>query len=223
MYPDPAIDAPGVGADAPLPSHRRPRPRPPSPTGDGGAEPRAPPRRREEARQQAAARLGKRVLRPGGRELTEHLVTMLDVDPPNASGAAPGMGQTSRVHRRQPAFVHRGGARSGAAADRAPWGPYGGGVSRDRPSTPSRRRSATVVVGEAMLTCRTTPTGAIVASLPAVAPGGLYGIHERALVPADIPEEAEHELCADCRATPTSSTRPRGRAWRQLLSDAGLG
>ncbi len=74
-------------------------------------------------------------------------------------------------------------------------------------------------MGEAKLTCRTTPTGAIVASLPALSPGVLYGIHDRVLVPADIPEEAAHELCADCRATPTTSTLPSG----PFLAAAALG
>jgi len=227
MYPDPAIDAPGVGADAPRPLTGAPAPAP-GPDGDAphlGAD--APVEKMPV--NWLLARLGKRVLRPGGRELTEHLVTMLDVGPADrVVELAPGIGQTARVLLDRHPASYTGVERDpGAAAEsRTVVGPYGGVVVEGPAQhVPLADGSATVVVGEAMLTMQNHANKAAIVGEASrlLAPGGRYGIHELCLVPDDIPEEAEHELCADLSRNTHVSTRPlRVRAWRQLLSDAGL-
>lgn len=202
MLTDPSADAPHLGADAPV--EKMPV-------------------------NWLLARLGKRVLRPGGRELTEQLVGSLVVGPDDrVVELAPGIGQTARLLLDRRPAAYTGVERDpGAAAEaRAAVEPYGGRVVEGPAQhIPLDDGCATVVVGEAMLTMQNEANKAAIVGEAArlLAPGGRYGIHELCLVPADLPAEVEHELTADLSRNTHVSTRPlRAAAWRELLTGAGL-
>lgn len=175
------------------------------------------------------ARLGKRVLRPGGRELTEKLVASLGVGPPDrVVELAPGIGQTARLLLAGQPDSYTGVERDpGAAAEsRAVVEPLGGVVVEGPAQhVPLDDACATVVVGEAMLTMQNPANKAAIVAEAArlLAPGGRYAIHELCLRPDDLPEAVEGELVADLSRQTHVSTRPlRAEDWRRLLDGAGL-
>lgn len=134
------------------------------------------------------ARMGKRVLRPGGLELTRQLLESLAIGPhDHVVELAPGLGTTTRlVLARNPASyvaVERDVAAARATArllrgsDRCQ---QGHAADTQLPAS-----SASVVFGEAMLSMQSTSQKeAIVSEAHRVlGRGGAYGIHELALTP----------------------------------------
>ncbi len=175
------------------------------------------------------ARLGKRVLRPGGRELTEKLVEALRIGPGDrVVELAPGIGQTARLLLESAPSSYTGVERDpGATAEaRAVVEPLGGTVVEGPAQhVPLDDACATVVVGEAMLTMQNAANKAAIVHEAArlLAPGGRYGIHELCLHPDDLAAEIEAELVSDLSRNTHVSTRPlRSTAWRELLEGAGL-
>lgn len=141
------------------------------------------------------ARLGKRVLRPGGIELTRWLLDAAAIGPEDdAIELAPGLGVTARaILERGPhgyvgverdagarGFTQRALARAGFADARI--------VEGDAASVPLEDASASVVLGEAMLSMQTErKKHAILAEASRLLrPGGCYAIHELAVEPDDI-------------------------------------
>jgi SAM-dependent methyltransferase len=176
------------------------------------------------------ARLGKRVLRPGGIELTRTLLDRLGV------GAAdrvvelgPGVGRTAelllaRRPRRYTAVdpdQHARRALSGilTAHQRAEF------VSAHAWATGLPDRHATVVIGEAVLGMQSDDhKRAIVAeAFRLCAPGGRYGVHELALVPDDLPREQQSRITHDLAVGLKDGARPVTVAtWTELLEGAGF-
>lgn len=133
------------------------------------------------------ARLGKRVPRPGGRELTGRLIDAVGLDRADrVVEFGPGVGATARVVLARRPASYTGVERDEAAArvTRA----YLGGVAQrcivaSAQATGLPDGDATVVIGEAMLTMqREQRKREIVAEAWRVlAPGGRYAIHETLL------------------------------------------
>lgn len=174
------------------------------------------------------ARLGKRVLRPGGIELTRRMLTALSVQPSDVVvELAPGLGTTTRL-----------------VLERAPQAYVG--VERDSDATQATRRqlrkvdrcqhgtaaktgledaSATVVFGEAMLSMQTAAqkTAIVAEAVRVLKPGGRYAIHELALTPDEVPEAVRTELQKDLSESIHVGVRPLTLAeWKALLTSAGL-
>ncbi|CCG05681.1 class I SAM-dependent methyltransferase [Blastococcus saxobsidens] len=175
------------------------------------------------------ARLGKRVLRPGGRELTAQMLDALAIGPRDrVVELAPGLGTTTRlVLARHPA-AYTGVERDRAAADhvrRLSTGPDIDCRVGDAEDTGLDDDSATVVFGEAMLTMQPDPakTRIVQEAARVLRPGGRYGIHELSLVPDDIDADTVARIRTELSQTIRIGARPLTvPEWRALLESAGL-
>lgn len=175
------------------------------------------------------ARMGKRVLRPGGRALTR---AMLD---PLAIGArdhvvelAPGLGATARLALARRPAADTGVERDAAAAAhvrRLLREPAYRCITGTATATGLPDESATVVYGEAMLTMHTTQQKAHIVreAFRVLQPGGRYGIHELSLEPDEISDLHKREVMRDLSAAIRVGARPLTRSeWRALLEEAGF-
>lgn len=146
------------------------------------------------------AKMGKRVLRPGGLELTRSMLAGLDVRPADkVVEFAPGLGVTARMTlERNPASYTAVERDEAAAAE----------VSRhlaeprqqcqvgSAAQTGLPDQSATVVYGEAMLTMHgpQQKRDIVHEAYRLLKPGGRYGIHELALTPDDLPDAVREDI-----------------------------
>ena len=175
------------------------------------------------------ARLGKKILRPGGRQLT---TTMLDSVGITAADDvvefAPGVGATAQaLLARGPASYTAVDADDEAAATtEAKVRSAGGKVLVGRAQhVPLDDASATVVVGEAMLTMQSdTNKAAVMAEASRLlTTGGRYGIHELCLTPDDIDDTTAQKIWDDLSRTIHVGARPLTvKAWREMLEAQGF-
>lgn len=214
---DPSRDSgPGPGAT------------PPHPAGQGHGQRTAP----EASRMQGhwlLARLGKRVLRPGGIDLTRRMLAAAALAPgERVVELGPGVGRTAELLlARHPSSYHgvdpnpEGRKQVAAVLERHPGAEY---VVADAAATGLPDASADLVVGEAMLTIQSDEhkREIVAEAVRLLAPGGRYAIHELALrgdrSPAEL-EAARKELSRTIRV----GARPLPlEVWKDLLTDAGL-
>jgi len=173
------------------------------------------------------ARLGKRVLRPGGLELTRTLLASARLADADVVELAPGRGRTA-------VDVIAAGPRSYTGVDRdadavelvsSAVGERGTVRLGDAADTGLPDASADVVIGEAMLTIQGDATKhAIVAEAARLLrPGGRYAVHEMALTPDAIPEQVKTEVRQSLARAVRVNARPLTVAeWKALLADEGL-
>jgi len=173
------------------------------------------------------ARLGKKVLRPGGRALTEKLVAAAQPKGSDVVELAPGLGLTARLildsAPRSYTGVEADEAASAIAAGAV--GERGTVVVGDAKATGLHDGCADMVINEAMLTMNTDRAkGQIIAEVVRILrPGGRYAIHELALMPDDIAEEIATEVRLSLARSIKVNARPLTIAeWRALLEEAGL-
>lgn len=174
------------------------------------------------------ARLGKRVLRPGGLELTTGLLDRLGLTGTDVVELAPGIGKTAElILRSRPAsYVGVDADPSAAALVADVVGPCGGRtVTADAADTGLPAGSAHVVIGEAMLTMQTErgKQAIIAEAARLLRPGGCYAIHELGLQPDDLDPSVGEEIRKELARTIKVNARPlTASEWRRLLTDAGL-
>lgn len=173
------------------------------------------------------ARLGKRVLRPGGIELTHWLLEAARLPGSDVVELAPGLGRTA-------ADVIARGPRSYRGVDADPDAAtavgrivsgYGTVTVADAAATGLPDASADVVLGEAMLTMQGEKAKqAIVAEAARLLrPGGRYAIHELALTPDDLADSVKTEVRQALARSIKVNARPLTPAeWRALLAGHGL-
>lgn len=175
------------------------------------------------------ARLGKRVLRPGGLELTRRLLAALAIGPSDdVVELAPGLGITARM------AVERG-PRSYTAVERDE---DAARIVREQLSGPSQRcvvgdagetglpaACASVVYGEAMLTMQPASVKERIVgeAVRLLRPGGRYGIHEIALVPDDVADAVVQDVERDLSQVIHHGVRPLTTGeWTRLFESRGL-
>lgn len=174
------------------------------------------------------ARLGKRVLRPGGAGLTRRLLAEAAPAGADVVELAPGLGRTAaEIVAARPASYTGVDADPDAARIVSGVVAASGGrcVTAEAAATGLPDGSADVVIGEAMLTMQSDRgKRAIVAEAARLLrPGGRYGIHELGLLPDDLPEQQAVELRKSLARGIKVNARPMTRAeWSALLRDAGL-
>ena len=151
------------------------------------------------------ARLGKRVLRPGGRALTCQMIDALNIGPSDAViEFAPGLGETARLTlKRKPASYTAVERDKDAAAlvERFLNGPELRCVVGFAENSGLPDSAATVVYGEAMLSMQPPQHKSQIVreAFRLLKPGGRYGIHELCLIPNDLDEGT--------KSTPTQTLR----------------
>lgn len=175
------------------------------------------------------ARLGKRVLRPGGLELTLKMLKGLAIyTDDDVVEFAPGLGTTARLTLQLT-------PRSYMAIDRDE-----GAVAQVRSllKGPNQRcqtglahetglpaASASVIYGEAMLTMLTPQMKrqTVREAFRCLRSGGRYGLHEMTLVPDDLADERKDEIQRELSAVIRVGARPLSlREWRDLLESEGF-
>jgi ubiquinone/menaquinone biosynthesis C-methylase UbiE len=146
------------------------------------------------------ARLGKRVLRPGGIELTQRMLEALHIHSgDHIVEFAPGLGLTAKlVLQRRPA-TYTAIERDEAAAKlvrRYLSGRQQRCLVGNAEQTGLPAESVTVVYGEAMLTMQTPETKARIMqeAWRILESGGRYGFHELCLVPDTLDEGTKKEI-----------------------------
>lgn len=175
------------------------------------------------------ARLGKRVLRPGGLELTQRMLESLAIRSSDAVVEfAPGLGVTARLalNRRPASYTGIEGDEVAAARVRCLLaGPGQQCLVGSAGESWLPENSATVVYGEAMLTMQgAVQKHRIVQEAGRVLkPSGRYGIHELCLVPDDLDESIKQEIQhALSHAIHVGAMPLTSKEWRALLEAEGF-
>lgn len=178
------------------------------------------------------ARLGKRVLRPGGREATRWLVEQSRIEPvDDVVELAPGLGVTARklLARRPRSYVgiehdRRAAELAGAAVARS--NASNARVLRgDAARIPLPDGSASLVFGEAMLSMQTADKKRLILEevRRVLRPGGRYAIHELAARPDDIEDHALEALQKDLSSAIHVGVRiGTSQSWKHWLRAAGF-
>ena len=175
------------------------------------------------------AKLGKRILRPGGRALTAKLLEQAKpAGDDDIVELGPGVGATAEV-------LLRANPRSYRGVDPNPEGrdavknilkkhPRADYVVADARDTGLDDASADLVVGEAMLTIQDDAgKNAIVAEAARLLrPGGRYAIHEMAWLPDHTDEERETARKELSRVIKVGARPLTLEGWKELLATHGL-
>ena len=175
------------------------------------------------------ARLGKRVLRPGGIGLTRRLLSAAAPAPgERVVELGPGVGRTAELLLASRLSSYRavdpnpeGRDQVAAILDKHPGAEY---VVADAAATGLPDASADLVVGEAMLTIQSDEhKRAVVAeAVRVLAPGGRYAIHELALRGDRSAEELDAVRRTISRTIKVGARPLPLGDWRKLLTEAGL-
>lgn len=177
------------------------------------------------------ARIGKHVLRPGGKKLTERMLANADITGKDVVEFAPGLGLTTRAILERDPKSYRGVDRDPQVVDiiskltsekaTIP----ASCVQRDAADTGLESNSADVVIGEAMLTMQTErgKQAIIGEAFRLLRAGGTYSIHELGLQPDNLDESVKDEVRKALARSIKVNARPlTEQEWRELLEAEGF-
>ncbi|NUN93760.1 MAG: methyltransferase domain-containing protein [Verrucomicrobiae bacterium] len=175
------------------------------------------------------AKLGKRVLRPGGLQLTRFMLEHLDIQTrDDVVEFAPGLGVTARLtlEKRPSSYTAVERDETAAATVRRH---LSGARQRCHLGTAEQTglpdQSATVVYGEAMLTMQGAEQKRRIVgeAFRLLKPGGRYGIHEMSFTPDDLPKVVQEDISREMSRNIHVGARPLSASeWRDLLQSVGF-
>lgn len=173
------------------------------------------------------AKLGKKVLRPGGAELTKTMLRHLRLRGADVVELAPGLGATAAdiLEHRPHSYLGIERDRDAAVTVEAVLDGAGRCIVADAAATTLPDASADVVIGEAMLSMQTDRAkSAIMGEVRRVLrPGGRYAIHELALTPDDLTGEVKENVRTALARSAKVNARPLTVAeWELLCTEHGL-
>ncbi|MFH5228646.1 class I SAM-dependent methyltransferase [Antrihabitans spumae] len=173
------------------------------------------------------ARLGKRVLRPGGVELTDRMLALARISGSDVVELAPGLGRTAGeiISRRPRSYVGVEQDNDAAKTARSIVSGHGDVRIADAAHTGLPDASSDIVIGEAMLTMQgdNTKHAIIAEAARLLRPDGRYAIHELALAPDDLPDNVKADIRQALAKSIKVNARPLTVAeWSRLLADHGL-
>lgn len=176
------------------------------------------------------ARLGKRVLRPGGLGMTQALLAELGIGPGDSVVEfAPGLGVTARmILKRKPRSyvgIERNSKAARWTARQLPEQPNISVAVGAADQTALAADSASIVLGEAMLSMQAQAHKAqiVAEAFRLLRPGGRYGIHELAIIPDEMRREQKDEIDRALSTAIHVGARPLPTTeWKTLLEDAGF-
>lgn len=175
------------------------------------------------------ARMGKRVLRPGGRQLTLRMIEALTIGSSDeVVEFAPGLGETARLTLSKNPASYTAIERDKNATilvQRLLDGQNRRCVVGLAEETGLPDASATIVYGEAMLSMQPPEQRSriIREAYRLLRPGGRYGIHELCLIPNDLEENTKLEIQHELASVVHHGTRPLTMAeWQGLLETEGF-
>ena len=175
------------------------------------------------------AKMGKRVLRPGGKELTLKLIENMDITPEDAIVEfAPGLGFTASIALKNNPKSYTGIELNEEAAE----------ILRTKINGKNRKiivanaahstledNSATKVYGEAMLTMQADSRKSLIIkeAFKILKTGGYYGIHELGLTPDNLSPEVKSKIQRDLAEVIKVNARPLTETeWKTLLENEGF-
>lgn len=175
------------------------------------------------------ARLGKKVMRPGGLAPSLRMIEALRItSEDDVIDMWPGLGVTTQhtlsARPRSYTSIERGRAES-ARVERILAGPNQRSIVVPTHKTGLDEDSASVIYGEALLTLETAKRKAATVAEAArlLRPGGRYGIHELLLTPTSLTESAKDEIENVLTKVLHVLARPLTRdEWRRLLESHGF-
>lgn len=175
------------------------------------------------------AKMGKKVLRPGGKELTEKLVDNLKIESiDDVIEFAPGLGFTANLSLKKKPHSYIGVDADPEAISYLQNKIKGNNlnfINGNAQEVHLKECCATKVYGEAMLTMHADHRKAniIKEAHRLLKPGGLYAIHEIGLTPNTISDELKAEIQKDLATTIRVNARPLTvDEWSKLLTDNGF-
>ena len=172
------------------------------------------------------ARLGKRVLRPGGRELTARLLAHAALPGAVVVELAPGLGRTARdILAQHPSrYVGVDNEPTAVRTVARIVGDRGRVVLGDASATALPDAFADVVVGEALLTMQGARAKEVIVAeaVRMLRSGGRLAIHELGLT-ADVSAETATQIRTELARALRVNARPQTLAeWSALLTSQGL-
>lgn len=176
------------------------------------------------------AKMGKRVLRPGGLALTKQLLSNLYSTPTDRLVEfGPGIGRTAELLLAGDYASYIGVEPDPDARERLTQVVSGRHNAQIVAATATASGlgdgCATVVICEAMLTMQSDDEKAAIAAevFRLLAPGGRWAIHELGLTPDDLPDQVRDDVTKALSRTIKVGARPLTEAgWRHLATDAGF-
>lgn len=173
------------------------------------------------------ARVGKKVLRPGGKELSEWLVSATPVTGKRVVEFAPGLGLTATLllHESPASYTGVDSDPEAVAVTRDAIGARGDLVVATAQETGLETASADIIVGEAMLTMQGDSAKKLIVeeARRVLDTGGRYLVHELCLVPDALDEEIKTSIRKDLARSIRVNARPLTVAeWTQLFEGAGF-
>ncbi|EPH02965.1 hypothetical protein HMPREF1531_02283 [Propionibacterium sp. oral taxon 192 str. F0372] len=176
------------------------------------------------------ARMGKKVLRPGGIELTRRMLSRLAPQSQDRIvELGPGIGRTAQILVSGPHASYTGIEPNPEAREqiRSILAGHHNAivVEGDAQTTGQPDDSATVLVSEAMLTMQSEQDKAAIAAevFRVLAPGGRWGIHEMSLRPDDVDPKVATDVSKALSRTIKVGARPLTTAgWTKVFTDAGF-
>lgn len=175
------------------------------------------------------AKMGKRVLRPGGKELTLKLINNLDIKhSDNIVEFAPGIGYTASITLQKQPNTYTGVELNEEAAFNLRKTINGKNrkiIIGNAADSTIKGDFADKVYGEAMLTMHADhrKSEIIREAHRILKKGGLYGIHELGLYPNDINEEVKNDIQKQLAKTIKVNARPLTQnEWSTLLENEGF-
>ncbi|MBX3280949.1 MAG: methyltransferase domain-containing protein [Acidobacteria bacterium] len=175
------------------------------------------------------AKMGKRVLRPGGRELTAKLIDALDIKrSDDVVEFAPGMGFTAALTLKRQPKTYTGIELDETAAANLKTTISGDDrkiINTSASETTLDGNSVDKVYGEAMLTMQADhrKSEIIGEAFRILKKGGLYGIHELGLAPDNISAETKADIQRELAQTIKVNARPlTEKEWSDLLEKEGF-
>lgn len=175
------------------------------------------------------AKVGKKVLRPGGRELTQILMKHMDIGPSDdVVEFAPGLGFTAKIACAKKPNSYTGidnNMEASAIAKKYIDYDKVQMIVADASESTLANDSASKVYAEAMLTMQPLEHKKAIIQEAAriLKPGGYYGIHELGLQPDHISEEIKQSVYKDLSSNIRVHARPLTKTeWCKLLEEAGF-
>lgn len=175
------------------------------------------------------AKMGKKVLRPGGKELTQKLINNLRISAQDqVVEFAPGLGFTASITLKNNPKTYTGIELNEEAAQILRKTIYGSGreiIIGNAAHSTLDNNTYDKVYGEAMLTMQADhrKSAIIKEGYRILKSGGLYGIHELGLQPDDISEEQKAEIQRALAKIIQVNARPLTVSeWCHLLEQEGF-